>query len=137
MTVLPPHVPVDIPAEGLSIGEVSRATGVSIEALRYYEREGLMIDATPRDGGGRRRFGPRDIDWIAGLVMLRETGMPIADIRVIADLSRREGTDAEKLAFFEKHRRTVIDQLERTQRHLAAIDAKIAAYDAAVSGEKQ
>lgn len=137
MTVLPPHVPVEIPEEGLSIGEVSRATGVGIEALRYYEREGLMIDPTPRDGGGRRRYGTRDIDWIAGLVMLRETGMPIADIRVIANLSRREGTDADKLAFFERHRRTVIDQLERTKRHLAAIDAKIAAYSAAVSGDKK
>jgi len=128
--ILLPDAPVTVPAEGLSIGETSAATGVSIQALRYYEREGLMLDPTPRDGGGRRRYGASDLEWIGGLVMLRGTGMPIADMKVIADLSRREGTEAERLAFFERHREVVEAQLEQTRRHLAAIDTKIAAYRA-------
>ncbi|MEV4085964.1 hypothetical protein AB0J43_37435, partial [Nonomuraea fuscirosea] len=77
-----------------------------------------------------------DLAWIAGLVMLRETGMSIADLRVIADLSRREGTEAERLAFFSRHRERVIEQLERTKQHLAAIDAKIAAYRAVTEQEQ-
>lgn len=88
-----PEVNVEVPNEGLTIEQAAEATGVSVEALRYYEREGLMPDPTPRDSSGRRRYGRRDLACIAGLVMLRETGMPIADIRVIADLSRRDGTE--------------------------------------------
>jgi DNA-binding transcriptional MerR regulator len=133
-SLLPP-VHVEIPPEGLTIGQVAEVTGVGIEALRYYEREGLMLEATPRDAGGRRRYGRHDVEWIAGLVMLRETGMPIAEIRVIADVSRRRGTERERLALFRQHRARVVEQLERTQRHLAAIDHKIAAYERAVRGE--
>lgn len=136
-TLLLPDVEIAVPAEGLTIGQAAEATGVGIEALRYYEREGLMRVSTPRDGGGRRRYRREDLAWITGLVMLRETGMSIADIRVIADLSRREGTEAERLEFFVQHRRRVVEQLERTQRHLAAIDRKIAAYSHAVTLEHQ
>ncbi|WP_427846475.1 MerR family transcriptional regulator [Cryobacterium arcticum] len=90
-----------------------------------------------RDGGGRRRYRANDLAWITGLVMLRETGMSIADIRVIADVSRRDGTEAERLALFEEHRLRVVEQLERTTRHLAAIDRKIAAYrQVVVEGER-
>ena len=134
--LLLPEIPVEIPPDGLSIGEASKATGVSIEALRYYEREGLLLEKTPRDTGGRRRYQMNDLAWIAGLVMLRETGMSIADMTVIADLSRREGTEAERLEFFEKHRNHVVEQMARTRRHLAAIDKKIAAYREVTAGKE-
>ena len=128
--LLLPDIPVEVPPNGLTIGETSAATGVSIEALRYYEREGLLLEKAPRDTGGRRRYRMKDLAWIAGLVVLRETGMSIADMTVIADLSRREGTEAERLEFFERHRQRVIEQMERTKQHLLAIDRKIAAYRA-------
>lgn len=126
--LLLPDIAIDLPPEGLSIGQVAAELGISVQTLRYYEREGLMLDPTPRDGGNRRRYNKSDLEWIAGLIMLRETGMPIVDIRVIADLSRRPGTEAERLEFFELHRDHVLAELERTRRHLAAIEQKITAY---------
>jgi DNA-binding transcriptional MerR regulator len=135
--LLLPDVAVDVPADGLSIGQAAAATGVGIEALRYYEREGLLLDPTPRNAGGRRRYGRRDLAWIAGLVMLRETGMSIADIRVIADLSRRPGTEAERMVQLQRHRERVLEELARTQRHLRAIEDKIAAYREVAAGEER
>lgn len=126
-----PEVHIDVPAGGLTIGQTAEVTGVGIEALRYYEREGLMLRPTPRDAAGRRRYGERDVAWIAGLVMLRETGMSIADVREIADLSRRPGTEQRRMELFEAHRVRVVQQLEQTRRHLAAIDRKIHDYRAA------
>jgi DNA-binding transcriptional MerR regulator len=126
--VLLPDLEYDVPPGGLSIGEASRATGLGIEALRYYEREDLMLDPAARNSGNRRRYGAGDLRWIAGLVMLRETGMSIADIRVMADLSRTPGTEAERLALLERHEQRVQDELARTQGHLLAIARKIAAY---------
>lgn len=123
-----PTLDYDVPAEGVPIGRASELSGLGIEALRYYEREGLMLDATPRDPGGRRRYHEADLRWIAGLVMLRETGMPIADIRVIADLSRTAGTEAERLIHLEAHRQRVLDDLARIQSHLTHIERKIARY---------
>jgi len=131
--MLLPTTDIAVPDEGVPIGDASRLTGVGIDALRYYERAGLLLDAASRNGGGQRRYRTNDLAWIAGLVMLRETGMSIADIRVIADVSRRPGTEAERLRLFEEHRVRVVEQLERTLRHLAAIDTKIAAYRKAVA----
>lgn len=127
-----PDVDATVPDGGLSIGDTATALGLPVETLRYYDRAGLLLDPTPRDAGGRRRYGTADLAWIAGLVMLRETGMSIADIRVIAELSRTPGTEAERLVLFRAHRERVLERIAQTQRHLAAIDAKIAAYEAAV-----
>ena len=124
----------EVGPDELSISEVSRRTGVSVEALRYYEREGLMLRPPGRDAGRRRRYDGRDLAWIQGLVMLRETGMGIADVRRLADVSRSAGTLGERLVLLEEHRDRVVAELDRTRRHLAAIDRKIAAYREAVAG---
>jgi len=86
------------------------------------------LDPAPRDTGGRRRYGRDDLDWIAGLIMLRETGMSIADVRRMAELSRTAGTEAERLDVLEEHRLRVLADLGRTQAHLQALEKKIAAY---------
>jgi DNA-binding transcriptional MerR regulator len=134
--VILPALDIDVPDDGLSIGAVADATGLSIDTLRYYERAGLLLDPAPRDSGGRRRYGHRDLDWIAGLVMLRETGMGIADVRRMAELSREAGTEPERLRVLEEHRRRVLAELERTRAHLAALEKKIDAYNAVISADR-
>ncbi|MGY5034153.1 MerR family transcriptional regulator [Streptomyces sp. 900116325] len=126
--VILPDVSVEVPPDGLPIGEAAAVCGLSVDTLRYYEREGLTLHPAPRSSSGRRRYGTSDLAWLAGLVMLRETGMPIADIRRYAALTRRQGTDVERLQILEQHRRAVIESMEQTRKHLAAIDRKIAAY---------
>lgn len=37
---------VDARGEALSIGEVAERTGLSVHTLRFYEREGLLRNAT-------------------------------------------------------------------------------------------
>jgi DNA-binding transcriptional MerR regulator len=134
---LTPQLDVVVPEEGLAIGEAAAVVGLSVQTLRYYEREGLLLDPTPRRSNGHRRFHRNDLDWLAGLVMLRETGMPIADIRKVAALSRTPGTERQRLEAFERHRETVVAQLKRTQEHLAALDTKIAAYRAYAVSEEE
>jgi len=127
-TVSLPRLDITVPEDGLSIGAVAQATGLSIDTLRYYEKAGLLLDPAPRDPGGRRRYGRDDLDWIAGLIMLRETGMSIADVRRMAELSRTAGTEADRLDVLEEHRLRVLAELDRTQAHLRALEKKIAAY---------
>ncbi|WP_208630234.1 MerR family DNA-binding transcriptional regulator, partial [Amycolatopsis kentuckyensis] len=40
----------------MGIGEVAERTGLSVHALRFYEREGLLVGPVPRTVGGRRRY---------------------------------------------------------------------------------
>jgi MerR family transcriptional regulator/heat shock protein HspR len=46
----------------LSIGETAAVLGVSVNTLRFYEAEGLIIPE--RTNGNQRRYSPADIDRI-------------------------------------------------------------------------
>lgn len=83
-----------LPERDLTIGEVSAVAGVSADALRYYERAGLMRDPVPRDESGRRSYGIRDLRWVVFIARLRCSGMPIGMIRRYAELARRGGETA-------------------------------------------
>ncbi|MFH8635433.1 MerR family transcriptional regulator [Streptomyces lydicus] len=52
---------------------------LTLPAWRWYEQTGLMPDAA-RSHTGRRRFGNRDLDWLAFVRRPRMTGMPVADM---------------------------------------------------------
>lgn len=84
------------------IGEVARRTGVTERTLRYYEELGLL--APVRDAGGRRRYDGGTLDRLYRIRLLRELGTPVADVDVDA-----------------------ADLRELTRRHLADLDAKLAA----------
>ena len=127
-----PHAPVDPPPSGLAISDAAAACGITSDTLRYYEKEDLLLAPAQRNGAGRRRYHGRDLAWIAGLVMLRETGMPIAEMRSMAQLYRQSGTDPERLALLERHRDRVIAEQRRVAQHLEAIEDKIASYRAAL-----
>jgi DNA-binding transcriptional MerR regulator len=80
-SVIPGLVPnVEIPKEGLPIGEAAAACGLSIDTLRYYEREGLTLTAADRAPSGQRRYFEQDLGWLrchlhrhgGGLRSLRE-----------------------------------------------------------------
>ncbi|MBV8463393.1 MAG: MerR family transcriptional regulator, partial [Acidimicrobiales bacterium] len=63
----------------LSIGEVAERTGVSVSALRFYERHGL-VRAT-RSEGGQRQF-PRDaIRRVSFIRVAQRVGLSLDEIR--------------------------------------------------------
>ncbi len=49
---------------GLTIAEAAEATGLTTHTLRYYERDGLMLDAVERASSGHRRYTEQDLRWI-------------------------------------------------------------------------
>lgn len=123
-----------VPDGGVTIGEASRLSGLSIDTLRYYDREGLLGEV-PRDGGGRRRFDELSIGLLDVLIRLRRTGMPIEQVRRFARHVRDGDRDrAGRLALLREHRAKVIDDLSQLEADLEVIDWKIAAYQAAEDG---
>ena len=87
----------------LTPGEVAARSGFSLDTLRYYERIGLL-DRLERSSSGHRRFGEEDLEWPEVLRCLRDTGMPIAQMRRYTDLTRRgDDTMAERLHLLTEH----------------------------------
>jgi len=124
-------VPVEMPALPLPISDAAQLLGLTTHTLRYYERDGLMLDAVGRTASGHRRYSERDLTWIRLLTRLRATGMPIREIRSYAALVRAgEGNEAERLALLRGHRERVLAQLAEVRENLDAIEYKVALYQA-------
>ncbi|GHJ96287.1 MerR family transcriptional regulator [Streptomyces sp. NE5-10] len=119
----------DAAARSLSIGEVAEQTGLSVHALRFYEREGLLVGPVRRTSGGRRRYTSLDVDWLLICVKLRASGMPIADLQRFAELVRQgPGNEAERLRLLDAHRLRVDAQIEALEECRSVIAWKVGVY---------
>src|SRR5919106_2301350 len=65
-------------ADLLTIGEVSRRSGVASSALRYYEDRGLI--ASERAGSGHRRYARAVLRRIAFIVFAQRIGLTLDEI---------------------------------------------------------
>jgi len=119
---------------GVTIGEAARQSGLPVETLRYYDREGLF-GGLPRDTGGRRRFDADALGLLDVLLRLRRTGMPVEQVREFADHVRAgDQLRSGRLALLRAHRERVAADLDQLQADLEVIDWKISAYQAAEDG---
>ncbi|MFJ7125659.1 MerR family transcriptional regulator [Streptomyces sp. NPDC098101] len=66
-----------------SIGEMARAGGLSVSALRFYDRAGVLVPAWVDPVSGYRWYGPGQLEEVRLLARLRRAGMPLADIRLV------------------------------------------------------
>lgn len=115
-------------AAGLTPADMSARTGVSIDTLRYYEREGL-IAYVARAGSGHRRYSADDVLWVEVLRCLRETGMSIDQLRHYSALGAEgDRTKRERRSMLVAHRRLVEAQIVERHEALRLIDHKLEFY---------
>jgi len=116
--------------DGLSIGQVADATGLSVHALRFFEREELFLRPIPRTGGGQRLYGTADVEWLVLCNRLRASGMPIATMRRFAALVRSgPGNEKDRLALLQEHEQAVRSQITELSASLEVIHGKVVAYE--------
>ncbi len=96
----------------LTIGALSKRTGVKVPTIRYYEQIGLMAPV-PRTESGRRSYGGDDLKRLGFIRHARNLGFEIEEIRQLIALS---GDPAQPCA----------DADAIARRHLAEIDDRIA-----------
>ena len=119
--------------EFLTPADMAHACGVSIDTLRYYEREGLL-EPVARTESGQRRYSADDAAWVRVLRCLRVTAMPIREMKEFAALVRR-GDEAipDRLDILRRHRGDVVTKIDELHRSIEVIDEKIEAYSAATA----
>ncbi|MFQ5526933.1 MAG: heavy metal-responsive transcriptional regulator [Thermoanaerobaculia bacterium] len=69
----------------LKIGHVAQTTGLSVEAIRYYERLGLIDEAT-RTPSGYRQFEPDVVRRLRFVQRAQALGFSLEEIRELLDL---------------------------------------------------
>ena len=116
---------------GLAPATTSERTGVSIDTLRYYEREGLLENVA-RAESGHRRYSEDDVLWVEVLRCLRDTGMTIEQLRYYCELGAQgDHTEPERLRLLTEHRAKVEAQIAERHEALRLIDHKISFYRSA------
>jgi DNA-binding transcriptional MerR regulator len=114
----------------LTIGQTAERTGLSVHALRFYEREGLLAGPVQRTADGRRAYSEQDLEWLDLCIKLRSSGMPLAAIRRYAELVRQgTGNETERLTILREHRQRVTAQMAALTACLEMITFKVKLYE--------
>ena len=69
----------------MQIGMVARKVGLSVDAIRFYERNALLRRA-PRTQGGFRRYGEDDVETLAFIRRVQGLGFKLEEIRSLLSL---------------------------------------------------
>ena len=115
--------PQPSPKAALKIGEVSRLSGVGIEALRFYEKQGLL-GSPARTESGYRLYGREVLERLDFIKRAQVLGFSLAEIsRIIAHKHAGQSPCAEvrdvvraRLAEIDERMR----QMRRYRKELAA-----------------
>ncbi len=96
--------------------------------LRYYDKEGLL-PFVERDNAGNRLFSENDIEWLGLICCLKNTGMPIKQIRrFIQNALEGDHTIESRVEMLLEHRNSVLRQMEDLNKNLEKINYKINYY---------
>ena len=125
-----------MPQPGLSIGQAALRSGLSVHALRFYEREGLLLSPIERTANDQRVYSEDDLEWLDLCVKLRSSGMPLAAIRRYAELVRQgPGNEQDRLIILREHEQRVSAQISALIAALETITFKVTLYqDSLVDG---
>lgn len=104
-----------------AIGEASKKSGVGIEAIRFYEREGV-VPKPERGANNRRQYTPKDVGRLRFLKQCRELGFSLSDAKALLDLSDQRETDCQTASdIAQTHRTSVRKKIEELKRLDAAL----------------
>ena len=76
-----------------SVGQVAERSGLSVSALHFYEREGLI--SSTRNDGNQRRYSRDTLRRLAFIRASQRVGIPLAAIREALDGLPRQRTPRE------------------------------------------
>nr|WP_129045678.1 MerR family transcriptional regulator [Companilactobacillus metriopterae] len=109
------------------IGEFSKKVNISIDTLRYYEKECLIVPE--RIENNLRVYNDKDLIWIEFIKRLKLTGMSIKNIKKYANL-RYEGNETipQRLELLFDQRHKLESEQETIKEHINFINNKINIY---------
>jgi len=120
-----------MPANPMTIGSLSKRSGVNIETIRYYERVGL-IPPPPRSAGGYRLYGEPQLRRLAFVRRSRELGFTGQEIRALLTLvDDNHFTCAQVQTMTLTHLESVREKIRDLQRMESVLDRMAAQCDGA------
>jgi DNA-binding transcriptional MerR regulator len=113
----------------LNIQAFSKKTNISSYTIRYYEKIGLLKNIG-RNSSGHRWFTEKDVLWLSFIKRLKNTGMPLENIRLYAELRELGDTTSKaRMMILQKHALLLEEKISEEQCHLKKLKEKIEYYN--------
>lgn len=110
----------------MQIGDVSTRTGLTVDTIRFYERERLLHGAS-RSSGGFRLFSVGDLEDLTFIRNAQELGFSLDEIRELLTLKHASHPDCSQVEQLLEHKVEIVRgkiaalrKLERELRQAAA-----------------
>lgn len=105
----------------MQIGIVAKKIGLSVDAIRFYERNGLL-PRPPRTEGGFRRYGENDVETLAFVRRVQGLGFKLSEIR---GLLRLRGNRLQPCPPVERHLQEKLAEVQRKLKDLQKLEHEI------------
>lgn len=102
------------------IGEVSKRTGLSVKAIRFYEERGLI--AKPKRLGRYRTYQESDIELLVLIKEAKQLGVTLSQLKDII-VYKNEKVDWQRVqVFLSQVRLQLLEQITEIKRKIKKID---------------
>jgi Cu(I)-responsive transcriptional regulator len=105
----------------MKIGEIATATGISVETIRYYERERLLTPP-PRTAANYRSYNEGHRRRLSFIRRARDLGFSLAQVRELLDLADDRERPCEAVDEIARQHR---GQVSRKIRQLTALGREL------------
>ncbi|MCT2140793.1 MerR family transcriptional regulator [Dietzia cinnamea] len=101
-----------------TVHELAERAGISGRTLRHYHRIGLL-EPDRVGANGYRYYGPDAVARLQRILLLRDTGMPLAEIAAVLDASEMPTAEVEAL---KAHLTQLAEDREALDRRISAVE---------------
>jgi MerR family transcriptional regulator, copper efflux regulator len=105
----------------MQIGIVAKKIGLSVDAIRFYERNALLPRA-PRTQGGFRQYAENDVDTLAFIRRVQGLGFKLSEIRGLLSL---RGTRMQPCAPVRRRLKEKLADVQQKLRDLRKLEDEL------------
>ncbi len=105
----------------MQIGIVAKKIGLSVDAIRFYERKALLPRA-PRTQGGFRQYGENDVETLAFIRRVQGLGFKLSEIR---GLLRLRGNRVQPCAPVQRRLQEKLADVQRKLNDLHKLEHEL------------
>ena len=112
----------------MRIGELASELGITPQAVRFYERAGLLKEPA-RTGSGYRQYGPDDLKRLRFIRQAKELGFTLTEIGAMLRMhDAGHAPCSEVIAIAERHRAAVEAEIQRLRRFQKQLSSALAQW---------
>ena len=128
---------VNAKKRGVLISAFARASGLSVDTVRFYVRRGLLHPEVGRRGGSRpyRVFSTADLERARIIRIGQALGLSLKEIRSFSRKAPDEMSEAELRSFITEQRGRLALRIAELRKLVSFLDAKLAWIDDPDEGE--